>query len=54
MLVNIVAYWVVGLPLGYLFGINYDLGPAGLWIGLILGLSVAAILHNLRFYLLTK
>lgn len=54
MLVNVVAYWVVGLPLGYLFGINYDLGPAGLWIGLILGLSVAAVLHNLRFYLLTN
>ncbi len=54
MLVNVVAYWVVGLPLGYLLGINYDLGPAGLWIGLILGLSVAAVLHNLRFYILTN
>jgi len=54
MFVNVVAYWVVGLPLGYLLGINYDLGPAGLWIGLILGLSVAAVLHNLRFYLLTN
>ncbi|MCH8019121.1 MATE family efflux transporter [candidate division KSB1 bacterium] len=54
MLVNVVAYWVVGLPLGYLLGINYALGPAGLWIGLILGLSVAAVLHNLRFYLLTN
>jgi len=54
MLVNVVAYWVVGLPLGYLLGINYALGPAGLWMGLILGLSVAAVLHNLRFYLLTN
>ena len=54
MFVNVIAYWVVGLPLGYLFGINYNLGPEGLWIGLILGLSVAAVLHNLRFYLLTN
>ncbi len=54
MLVNFVAYWVVGLPLGYLLGINYALGPAGLWIGLIIGLSVAAVLHNLRFYFLTN
>jgi len=54
MLVNALAYWIVGLPLGYLLGINYNLGPAGLWIGLILGLSVAAVLHNLRFYRLTN
>jgi len=30
MLVNFIAYWVIGLPLGYLLGINYELGPAGL------------------------
>lgn len=54
MFVNIVAYWVVGLPSGYLLGIHYDMGPRGLWIGLILGLTVAAILHNVRFHLLTK
>jgi MATE family multidrug resistance protein len=54
MLVNIVAYWIVGLPSGYILATFYDFGPQGLWIGLILGLSVAAILHNLRFYQLTR
>lgn len=54
MIVNLIAYWIIGLPLGYYFGILLEWGPQGLWIGLIAGLSVAAILHNLRFYSLTK
>ncbi len=54
MVVNIISYWVVGLPVGYLLGMNYNFGAEGLWIGLIVGLTVAAVLHNLRFYLLTN
>lgn len=54
MIVNLIAYWLVGLPLGYWLGIINDNGPIGLWIGLIAGLTVAAVLHNIRFYLLTK
>jgi MATE family multidrug resistance protein len=50
MIVNFIAYWVIGLPLGYLIGIFWDFGPSGLWVGLIAGLTVAAILHNVRFY----
>lgn len=54
MYVNLVAYWVIGLPLGYYLGIISDFGPQGLWMGLIAGLTVAAILHNSRFYVMTK
>lgn len=54
MYVNLIAYWVIGLPLGYYLGIMRDVGPQGLWIGLIAGLSVAAILHNLRFWWMTR
>lgn len=54
MYVNLVAYWIVGLPLGYYLGIVQSAGPEGLWIGLISGLTVAAILHNVRFRILTK
>lgn len=50
MIVNFFAYWVIGLPLGYLIGIYWKIGPTGLWVGLIAGLTVAAILHNVRFY----
>ena len=54
MIVNLIAYWMIGLPLGYYLGIIYGIGPQGLWMGLIAGLSVAAILHNLRFWWMTK
>ena len=54
MVVNFIAYWMVGLPLGYYLGITRNIGPQGLWMGLIAGLTIAAILHNIRFYVLTK
>ncbi|MBO6523385.1 MAG: MATE family efflux transporter [Balneolaceae bacterium] len=54
MVVNFISYWLIGFSVGYYLGIHTHLGPKGLWIGLISGLSVAAILHNLRFHLLTK
>ncbi len=54
MYVNFVAYWVIGIPLGYLLGIHLGIGPSGLWIGLIAGLTTAALLHCFRFHLLSK
>lgn len=54
MYVNLLAYWIIGLPLGYFLGIYREIGPPGLWIGLIAGLSVAALLHNIRFNKLSK
>lgn len=54
MIVNVLAYWVVGLPTGYFLGIVKGFGAEGLWVGLIFGLTVAAILHNWRFYRLTS
>ncbi|MEX0608549.1 MAG: MATE family efflux transporter [Balneolaceae bacterium] len=54
MVVNFISYWLIGFPAGYLLGIYYDFGPEGLWIGLIAGLTIAAILHNYRFNRLTK
>ncbi|MCH8567679.1 MAG: MATE family efflux transporter [Balneolales bacterium] len=53
MIVNLIAYWVVGLSAGYYFGFHLDYGPQGLWMGLILGLTTAAVLHNIRFRYLT-
>lgn len=54
MLVNLFAYWIIGIPGGYLMGFVLDIGPTGLWMGLIAGLTVAAVLHNLRFLKLTR
>jgi len=53
MFVNIIAYWAIGLTTGYYFGLIQHYGPQGFWIGLIAGLTSAALLHNSRFLYLT-
>lgn len=54
MLVCLLAYWFVALPLGWMLGFTVEMGPTGLWWGLIVGLMVAAFGLNLRFYRLTR
>jgi MATE family multidrug resistance protein len=49
MIINVLAYWLVGLTLGYYLTFNAALGPSGMWIGMIAGLSVAAILLTSRY-----
>jgi MATE family, multidrug efflux pump len=49
MLSNLVSYWAIGMTLGVLLGFQFGLQAEGMWIGIIIGLSVAAILHGLRF-----
>ena len=53
MYVNLFAYWVIGIPTAYILGFKTGLGAPGLWVGLIAGLTIAGILHNLRFYIKT-
>jgi len=47
--ITFIAYWIVGLPIGYLLGFTFELGVQGVWIGLLLGLTTSAILLTLRF-----
>jgi MATE family multidrug resistance protein len=54
MLITLVAYWGLGLPLGYMLGMTQGRGPQALWIGLIAGLAAAALLLNARFWLVTR
>ncbi len=49
-----VAYWVVGFPISYYLGKIAGLGSQGIWIGLLVGLTVSAILLFIRFNYLTK
>lgn len=48
--ITLIAYWVIGLPVGYILGLQFDLGIQGVWIGLLLGLSISSIWLNGRFY----
>ena len=49
MLITVVAYWLVGIPLGWFLGFPLGLGARGLWMGLIAGLTFAAALLAARF-----
>ena len=42
MLVNVLGYWVLGVPVSWWLGIHQQRGPAGLWWGLTLGLVVVS------------
>ena len=48
MMVNILGYWLVGLPISYLLGFEAGMGPVGLWWGLVVGLSVVATVLLVR------
>ncbi|MEO0045653.1 MAG: Multidrug resistance protein NorM [Bacteroidota bacterium] len=54
MYITFVAYWVVGFPISYYLGLKTDLGAVGVWIGLLAGLTAAALFLYLRFHYLTK
>lgn len=53
-LITFISYWVVGFPISYYLGKADAYGSLGIWIGLIAGLTVAAVLLFIRFHLLTK
>jgi MATE family multidrug resistance protein len=44
------SYWGVGVPSAYVLGFVLDLGGIGIWGGMALGLGVAAVLLNWRFW----
>lgn len=44
-----IAYWVIGLPLGYWLAFPLGLRSAGIWIGLTAGLTASALLLTIRF-----
>ncbi|MGP3594127.1 MdtK family multidrug efflux MATE transporter [Vagococcus sp. WN89Y] len=50
--ITFTAYWVLGLPSGYILALTdwvvEPMGPAGFWFGFIIGLTCAAILMMLR------
>jgi MATE family multidrug resistance protein len=48
-LITFVAYWIIGIPLGYLLGIKLNMGVNGIWYGLTFGLLTASVLLFLRF-----
>jgi MATE family multidrug resistance protein len=44
-----ISYWIIGLPLGYLLAFVLGWGAIGIWLGLLLGLTLTATAMFLRF-----
>lgn len=53
-LLSFTAFWVIGLPVGYLFANYTDFGPYGYWVGLIVGLAIGAISLAIRLLYIQK
>jgi MATE family multidrug resistance protein len=51
MILAIIAYWVIGIPASYLLGFTFGWGAVGIWSGLVIGLSAAALGLMVRFWL---
>ncbi|MBB5638099.1 MATE family multidrug resistance protein [Pedobacter cryoconitis] len=52
--ITFIAYWIIGIPLGYLLGIKMEMGVNGIWYGLTFGLLTASVLLFFRFQKRTK
>lgn len=49
MYITFVAYWIIGFPVSYYLGKYTSLATTGIWIGLLAGLSAAALFLYIRF-----
>ncbi|MCW8980298.1 MAG: MATE family efflux transporter [Altibacter sp.] len=52
--ITFIAYWLVGFPISFYLSMYSDYGSSGIWIGLLAGLTVSALLLFIRFNYLSK
>lgn len=50
MVIAAASYWLIGIPVSYVLAFPLGYGGVGLWLGLVVGLAVAAVLLMLRFW----
>jgi MATE family, multidrug efflux pump len=48
MLLNLVGFWLIGLPVSVGLGFGVGLGPRGVWWGLAIGIGVVGVLLMFR------
>ncbi|MBP8792835.1 MAG: MATE family efflux transporter [Lutibacter sp.] len=53
-ILTFIAYWVIGFPVCFYLGKVLDMGPLGIWIGLLVALSSSAFMLFLRFNYLSN
>ncbi|WP_033410903.1 MATE family efflux transporter [Segetibacter koreensis] len=44
-----IAYWLIGIPIGYFLSFKLKMGASGIWLGFVTGLTASSILLNTRF-----
>jgi multidrug resistance protein, MATE family len=54
MLMNVGSYWLVAFPMAWYAGVHARLGPVAVWVALIAGLTLTALLLNTRFMRLSN
>lgn len=50
MVIASVSYWLIGIPASYVLAFRLGAGGVGVWLGLVVGLAVAAVLLMARFW----
>lgn len=53
-LITFIAYWLIGFPVSYYFGLFTEFKSSGIWMGLLLGLTASAVMLYIRFKYLTN
>lgn len=53
-LITFAAYWLIGLPCGYLLAFKLNMGIYGIWYGLLISLTTSASLMMVRFNVKSK
>ena len=53
-IITFISYWLIGFPVSWFLGKEDAYGSFGIWLGLLAGLSTAAVLLYIRFNYLTN
>ena len=51
MWITMLAYWIIAFPVGIYLARYTEMGAAGVWVGLIVGLSIACVLLLTRLHM---
>lgn len=54
MSIGVTGYWIVAVPTSMVLSFGFDLGPHGLWYGLVVGLAIAAVAGTARALWITR
>ncbi len=54
MVINTIAYWVLGFPIAFIAARVLFTEPRYIWVGLVLGLTVSAVLLTARYRKISK